>query len=399
MFINLSAYAAKAEYKTMTVSAETEKIISSLGMAIIMYEKSRAISIIENGADLKEYQSEVSIRKIITPNDKIIHDGNLNSHAYPVVILAAASGQDEIIKAIYKQDKDAIHLRDFQNNDALMWASREGYASTVTLLLSYGFDPLYRSKQSKTSAYDLALEKHKYQVLDVIISNLVQNNQSKQLSKSIWYLSSSERLDLLERYLKLGIKDGYKGIAPRTSLMKAADWGRIDNFKLLAQYGANPYESNIGQVEYNYDPLTYAIDRGEILTYLLENYNYDLQKIFDGQNYLHMAYNRYNRLDKEAFWLLHKKSGLDINSIDQYGNTVLDSAIINADVEYVKLFLSLGMSEKSIEKSKQTSKSSLSVYEKLYIKIENNYNLQKIEGLRTIDQILKSSDMHGSIHN
>ena len=389
IFINLYANTATAENKKFSNYAQTVPKLSPLAKAIIRHDESQALNLIQNDADLRAYQSEDSIRKIVTPNVKTTYVGGINQQAFPLIILAAASGQDAIIKAIKDQDEDAVYLKDFHGNDALMWAAREGHVATVTLLLSYGFDPLYLSGKSKTSAYNLSLEKDKYQVLDAIILHLIQKKQTEQLAEAIWFLSGSDQTELLRKYLQLGTKDTYKAIKPRTSLMRAADWGKLENFKLLVKYGSDPYESNIGQYDYNYDPLTYAINNGELLTYLLENYDYNLNKVFEGQNYLHLSYNRYHRPQKNPFLLLLKKSGLDIDSVDNYGDTLLDNAVENADIEYVRFFLSLGMSEQSITKALQNAQESLGIHEKEYRRAKNSYDLERIDTLSIIGQILQ----------
>lgn len=371
------------------VGSDAEQGISTLARMIINGETSLALNFIKNGSDLRAYQNVDSIKRIVVPNVKTTYVGGINLKAFPLIILAAASGQDEIIKAIKEKDNDAVYLKDFQGNDALMWASREGHVSTVKLLLSYGFDPLFKSEKSQPSAYDLALNKDKFQVLDVIIAHLIQKKQTKRLSEAIWFLSSSDETTLLEKYLKLGIKDSYKGYAPRTSLMIAAEWGKLENFKLLVQYGSDPYESNIGDVEYNYDPLTCAIGNEEFVVYLLENYDYNLGKSFDGKNYLQMAYNGSNQLGQKAFLLLLKKSGLDINSVDNNGRTLMDYAVFNDDIEYVRFFVSLGMNEQTIKKAKKKTQDLLEYYEKELAKVENAYDRRKMNKSSEINQLLE----------
>ena len=380
-----------ALFLLQTAVAETtsEDVTSALGWAIIKKDTTTAIKLIEEGADLHLYENENSIRKIVTPTVKITYVGGMENKAYPPVILAAVSGQDEIIKAIRVKDKEAIYLKDMDGNDALMWASREGHVSTVKLLLEYGFDPLYVSPLSKLSAYELSMRKDKDKVLELFITHLLKQNRTEKFEETIWRLAGDDELGIVKKLLELGVKDNYKGIAPRTSLMKAIEWGNLDNFKLLVKYGSDPYESNIRSTRHGYDPLTVAVNRSNKDTkYLLENYDYDLSKKFDGDNYLHVAYNRYNKRNKETFLLLLKKSQLDINSLNSDGDSLLQEAVAGADVEYVKFFLGLGLSEDTIKGGKKSAVRFLDIYENQYKKVENPHNLKKMENARKIYELI-----------
>lgn len=364
--------------------------ISELGWAIIEKDVQKAIELINNGVDLRLYENEDSIKKIVTPTVRVTYVGEIDTEVYPLVILAATAGQDEIIKAIMAKDKEAVFLKDSYENDALMWASREGHVSTVKLLLDYGFDPLYVSPLSKQSAYELSMRKDKDKVLELFITHLLKQNRTAKFEETIWRLAGDDELGIVKKLLELGVKDNYKGIAPRTSLMKAMEWGNIDNFKLLVKYGSDPYESNIGNRRYGYDPLTVAVNRSDKDTkYLLENYSYDLSKKFDGDNYLHVAYNRYNKRDKETFLLLLKKSKLDINSLNNDGDSLLQEAVAGADVEYVKFFLGLGLSEDTVKGGKKSAVRFLDIYEKQYKKVENTHNLKNMENAKKIYSLIE----------
>jgi len=251
---------------------------SKLTKAIIQKDTKEAKKLINSGANLMRYENEDSIKKIVTPNVKTQYIGGMEEKVFPLIILAAVSGQDAIIAQMYKKNKKSIFLKDKYDNDALMWASREGQLSTVKLLLKYGFDPLYKSPLSKTTAFHLSIDKNKIDVIELFVEKLIKENRTEKLSQLIWFLSRKDENGLIKRLLEYGIKDSYKAIRPRTSLMKAADAGNIDNFKLLVKYGSNPYESNIATSRINYDPLTYAIksNSSRVLRYLLKNFDYEL---------------------------------------------------------------------------------------------------------------------------
>lgn len=396
--------------------AETtsEDVTSDLGWAIIKKDTPKAIKLIKDGADLLFYENENSIKKIVTPSVTTTYIGGMESNAYPPIILAAVSGQDEIIKAIIAKDKEAIYLKDMDGNDALMWASREGHLSTVKLLLEYGFDPLYVA--GEFSAYELALNKGKHKIVELYIDKLIAENRTDIFPYTIWRLARGDG-NLIEKLLKLGVKDSYKGVAPKTSLMKAAEVGNLETMKLLIKYGSDPYEANERSTRYGYDPLTAAVNSGQedVVRYLLENYDYDLSKLFNvnnpqafamqkvlakeygmkldtkiaGDNYLHIAYNRYNKPKKETFLLLLKKSQLDINSLNSDGDSLLQEAVAGADVEYVKFFLGLGLSENTIKGGRESAKRYLDIYEKQYKQVENTYNLKNMENARKIYSLVE----------
>ena len=359
--------------------------ITPLGLAIINKDISKAKKIIKDGADLRVYENVDSIKKIVTPNVHITYIGGMDTKVFPIVILAATAGQDEIIKSIMAKDKEAIFLKDRSNNDALMWASREGHISTVKLLLEYGFDPLYVSSISKQSAYSLSMRKGKDKVLELFISHLIKQNRTEKFEETIWNLAGKDDLGIVKKLLELGIKDNYKGIAPRTSLMRAIEWNNLDNFKLLVKYGSDPYESNIGSRRYGYDPLTVAVTSSDISTkYLLENYNYNLNKKFDGNNYLHMAYQRYNKLNMDTFLLLLNKSKLDINSLDNNNKSLLQEAVAGDDIKYVKFFLKIGLSKNTISNAKKSARWYLNMYKKQYKQVKNIYNLKNMKNAQEI---------------
>ena len=117
--------------------------------------------------------------------------------------------------------------------------------------------------------------------------------------------------------------------------------------------------------------------------------------MFDGRNYLHLAYNRYTRLERNSFLLLWKKSGLDINSVDDNGNTLLDNAVLNTDPEYVSFFLALGMNAPTMEKAMQKAVKGLAVYEQEYQKAANDYDMQKLQAFQEICRSLQERMKQG----
>jgi ankyrin repeat protein len=366
--------------------------ISKIGYAIIKNDETLALSLLKKGANPSQYTSEEAIRKVVTPNVTTAYIGGIDTDAYPLVILASIAGKTKLIRQMRAKDKQSVYLKDVDGNDALMWASREGHLKTVKLLLSYGLNPLYTTSKYSESAYELALNKHKYKILHLFIDKLIKEDKTDIFPYTIWRLARGDS-DIIERLLKLGVKDSYKGIAPRTSLMKAIQVGMLENFKLLLKYGSDPYESNQGSTRYGYDPLTVAVTSGndKMVKYLLNNFNYDLSKKFEGDNYLHIAaYDGYLSLDKDTFSLLLKKSKLDINSLDVDNQTLLQKAIDRANIKGIKTLLALGMSKKSIKDALTTTQSNIDRYKKQYKKVKNPYNLENLENAKKIEKLLKT---------
>lgn len=367
--------------------------ISKIGYAIINNDETLALSLLKKGANPSQYTSMEAITKVVTPNVTTTYIGGIDTDAYPLVILASVAGKHEFIRQMREKDKQSVYLKDVDGNDALMWASREGHLKTVKLLLSYGLDPLYSTPKYSESAYELALNKHKYKILHLFIDKLIKEDKTDIFPYTIWRLARGDS-DIIERLLKLGVKDSYKGIAPRTSLMKAMEVGMIENFKLLLKYGSDPYESNQGSTRYGYDPFTAAVTSGndEMVKYLLNNFDYDLRKKFEGNNYLHMAASDgYLSLDKDTFSLLLKKSNLDINSLDADNQTLLQKAIGRANSKGIKTLLELGINEKSIQDALITAQSYINRYEKQYKKVKNPYNLENLENAKKIKAIIQGS--------
>lgn len=361
--------------------------VSPLAQAIIENDTKKAIQLIKSGEDLLGFENEHTIRQIVTPNVKVTYVGGIDKKVYPLVILASANGNDEIIKAIKKKKNEAIYLKDKYKTDALMWASRQGHLSTVKLLLSYGFNPLYEA--SNTNAFELSIQKEKYKILKLFIKHLVKNKNTKLLSYTMWRMARHDA-DIVEQLVKMGIKDTYKAVSPRTTLIKVAEIGNIERFNLLVNNGSNPYESNRDSVNYGYNPLIAAINNSSKLTkHLLENFNYDLSVIYEDKNLLHLSYNRYQRLDKDIIKLILKKSSIDINSKDEYKRTILQVAVSNIDKEYVKFFLSLGYEEENLYNAMQIAKDRIQGWERQYKKVNNPHNLKKVNDSKEILEILK----------
>ena len=400
----------------MVISIYAQEIISPLGLAIINKDTKLAKELISNGADLIVLENEHSIRKIVTPSVRVTYVGGMDTQVYPLVILAATNGMDEVIKLMKSKDEKSVYLKDRDGNDALMWASRQGHLSTVKLLLKYGFNPLYKAPTHKDTAYELALMKDKYKIVSLFLEVLYKQKNIKELEYTIWRLARHDT-DIIEKLLKLGVKDNYKGIAPRTSLMKAAEVGKLETMKLLLKYGSDPYESNQGSVRYGYDPMTSAINSGrdDVVRFLFQNYDYDLSKMFDvkntkasvlqkvlstkygmkineevvGDNYLHIAYSYYKRPTKEIFLLVLQKSKLDINSLNKNKKSLLQVAVSRADVEYVKFFLEIGLSEKTIQEAKKTAIRFLDIYTKQYKQVENMHNLKNMKNAQIVYDLIE----------
>lgn len=366
------------------------KYYSDLTQSIINKETTKALYSINNGADIKKYENEESIKKIVTPKVQTQYIGKIEERAFPIVILAAASGEVEVIKAIKQKDIKALFLKDKDENDALMWASRQGNISTVKLLLEYGFDPLYKSKLSNTTAFDLALNKNKMKIVKLFVKKLIEEKRTEKLSELIWFLSGQNSNDLIKELLEYGIKDRYKAISPRISLMKVARSGDIDMFKLLVKYGSDPYESNIQGKRKNYDALSYAIlsSDNKMTKYLLKNYIYDLSKKLSGDNYLHFAYTKYSNIDTNILKLLITKSKIDPNSLDKYNRTLLAKAIIYNNIEKVEFFLKYSTIKNKIF---TLSKGKVKSYEQQYRKVNNKYNLNNLNISKKILQVLKGN--------
>ncbi|WP_419770261.1 MAG: ankyrin repeat domain-containing protein [Candidatus Marinarcus sp.] len=356
--------------------------------AIINKQSDKALALINTGIDLKQLANEESIKRIVTPNVHTTYVGGMEQEVFPLVILAATAGMNKVIKAIKSKDEAAIYVKDSYGNDALMWASRQGNLETVKLLLTYGFNPLYQPKGSKHSAYELAIQKAKYDVLNLYVDELLKSNETEQLSYTIWALAR-HKSSIIEKLLQHGIKDSYKGYAPRTSLIKAAEVGDIKTFELLVQYGSDPYEGNIGTVRDGYNPLIAALHySSKMARYLLNNYNYDLTVLYEGENLLHIAFEKFN---EEIFTLLLQKSHLNINSKDnRHGEYFLQKAVYHNDLETVEYLLKHKLSKEHIQSAIQSAKEKTVINEKQYQKVDNSYNSENLQKSKKILILLES---------
>lgn len=357
---------------------------SPLVQAIIDKDTKKAIKLIDNGADLSEYADEESIKKIITPRVKTIYiGGDKDKKVYPIVVLVASIGDVELLEKIKEKDKDALYLKDKYGNDALMWASREGYVDVVKFFLENGFDPLY--KASNTTAFELSMQKQKYEVVNEIIKYLVDKKQTDILSYTMWRMARYDT-DIVERLVKLGVKDTYKG-SPNT-LTKVVEIGNIKRFELLVKNGSNPYEKN--KYKKNYTPLVAAINsrKFDMAKHLLENYHFDTNIKYKGKNLLDLAYNHYTGFDKKWLKLVLKHTNLDIKSKDKYGKSFLQKAIYNNDKEALVYFLGKDFSKDDIKEAIESCKLKLKINQKQYDKVNNEYNLKNLNISKEMEKLV-----------
>lgn len=354
----------------------------------LLQENNEIIKLLVNaGANLRAYES-VEALKLVTDH-KTIQEKISTKRVYPAIFIAAMTGNKEALELIYKKNKAIVFQKDYDGNTILSWGAFQGKMEVVKLLLSYGFDPLLKNFYSKNAINFASMNQH-HAIIKLFVVDMIKMGTNKSnLTKVFFEEIDNKDYHLLEFLLKNGIDVNAK-FRRFTPFLKAAKNGDVLMLKFLVKNGANAYDvlqkHNVHQRYYNYDALSLAIKYGrdETILFLLDNFNYDLNKRVDGENYLHLIVSSSTKLKSETFETLIKRMNVNINEKDTQGNTLLHNAVLSANTYYIKFLGTLEDINVNIKNKKNLTP--LQLAEKIYLTNEVNYkndesdkNLKKLQ--------------------
>lgn len=347
----------------------------------LLQENNEIIKLLINaGANLRAYES-IEALKLVTDH-KMVQDKTNTKRIYPAIFIAAMTGNKESLELIYKKNKAVVFQKDYDGNTILSWSAFQGKMKIVKLLLSYGFDPLLKNFNSKNAINFASVNKH-HAIIKLFVVDMIKMGTNKSNLTKVFFEEIDNRdYHLLEFLLKNGIDVNAK-FRRFTPFLKAAKNGDVLMLEFLVKHGANAYEvvqkRNVHQRYYNYDALSLAIKYGrdETILFLLDNFNYDVNKRVDGKNYLHLIVSSSTKLKAKTFETLLSKMNVNVNEKDSKGNTLLHNAVLSANEYYIKFLGSL--EQIKVNTTNKDNLTALQLAEKLYLKNESAYKNDESE--------------------
>lgn len=104
---------------------------SALSSAIISGDSDLAIELLNRGANLESYT---------------------NPARYTLLMQAASTGQDKLVKVISEKHPDMVNIQDNEGMTALMYSAKEGFLSTSEILIKKGSRKDLANKKGETAS-------------------------------------------------------------------------------------------------------------------------------------------------------------------------------------------------------------------------------------------------------
>ncbi len=237
-------------------------------------------------------------------------------------------------------DENVDSNRCNKNGDnALMLATKHNHLKVVEKLLDYEVDPNFINDKNETALAHAAIKGKSYiDIVSILLDYGARPNISDENGKTV-----IEKLLEIELYLRNGKKlkmkarqnidenENYKSVLEEILLngevnltmlnsegnpyfFDAVENGNIDMVKMLVKYGADINQKN---------------KDGYNIIYYYMSKNISFRKIADQQNYLIMLRNIISL-------------GADVNSRDDFGGITLHKAILDNDIQTIKVLINAG---------------------------------------------------------
>ncbi len=366
---------------------DTKYGFTPLSLAILQDNEEIIKLLVNAGAYLRAYETPEAFKLLI--EHEMIQKKTGEKKIYPSIFLAALTGNVNAIKQIYKKNKAAVFQKDYDGNTILSWAAFQGKVEVVKLLLSYGFDPLQKNFKGKNAINFASMNAHR-EIIKIFVVDMIKMGANKSnLTKVFFEEIDNKDYHLLEFLLKSGINvnEKFKRFTP---FLKAAKNGDVLMLKFLVKHGAKIYDvvqkRNVKQRYYNFDALSLALKYGqnETVLFLMDNFNFDINKRLNGKNYLQFVLTNKQKIRVDTFEKLLQRVRYNIDEADVNGNTLLHHAVITANINYVK-FLSTHEGV-NINRTNKQGLTAMQVAESIYLDNEKRYkneqsdeNLQKLQ--------------------
>lgn len=259
-------------------------------------------------------------------------DINLRNNTNKTVFhIACEEGHEEILKILLKSDMQVdtkTRAWWYPNGTALHFAVKGGNKNIVKLLLDLGIE-IDAIDDKQESALHLACEKGLEDIVDILIkygANVVGSNiEGKGVLHSA-VLGENKNIVKLLLHCKVDVHS--RDLKGNSALLLAVEHGNIEIIQLLIKYGAKITDKDM-----------MGCSAFHIIAKHLrpKNQAYDVEQECIERIYVSSMLKIYNIIK------LFSKLGLDINCIDNKGDTPLHT--LNRDrhnLEMVKLFLNFG---------------------------------------------------------
>ncbi|RXI39424.1 hypothetical protein CRU99_10905 [Malaciobacter mytili] len=237
--------------------------------------------------------------------DENIDSNRCNNNGDNALMLATKHNQLKVVEKLLDYEVDPNFIND-KNETALAHAAIKGksYIDIVSILLDYGARPNISDENGKT-----VIEK----LLEI---ELYLRNGKKLKMKARQHIDENENYkSVLEEILLNGeVNLTMLNSEGNPYFFDAVEHGNIDMVKMLVKYGADINQKN---------------KDGYNIIYYYMSKNTSFRKIADQQNYLIMLRNIISL-------------GADVNSRDDFGGITLHKAILDNDIQTIKVLINAG---------------------------------------------------------
>ena len=384
---NVNAVLKNLHTKTMVNVRDTKYGFTPLTLAILQDNQEIIKLLINGGANLKFYES-IEAYKLVSDH-KLVTEDTDTRRKFPLAFIAAMTGNKKAIELIYAKNKALVFQKDYDGNSILSWAAFQGDLEIIKLLLSYGLDPLQKNFNGKNAIHFASMNKH-HKVIKLFVVDMIKMGTNKSnLTKVFFEEIDNKDYHLLEFLLNHGINVNAR-FNSFTPFLKASKNGDVLMIEFLIKHGSKPYElvqnSNMNRRYYNYDALSLAIlnGRNETVKYLLKNLHFDVNKRLHGGNYLHFIASNNIDLEYDTLELLIEKMKYNVNEKNMKGDTLLHTAVLNGNWEYINFLGTLPDIKVNISNKKgitplRLAESRFLRFEKRYANDESDENLRELK--------------------
>ena len=309
-------------------------------------------------------ENNVELARNLIVKEKINISEYDNNHEMTLLMEACKNNYTEIVELLlsYKKNEIDINKKNTQGSTALMFASENGNAKIVKLLIENGANPDLQNNSGLT-ALMLACDNLKNEVIKLLIENNANINlEDKNSNTALMIACEKNDIETVELLINKNVEINHKNKTLNTPILLATTNNYYEVVEILARNGADVNSTDINGVS----PLIQASISGydEIVKTLI-NHNVNVNYcINENQTALSLAIARnYNKIAEllikspiditketrsfitacengnyEIINLLIEK-GIDINATDSVGINALSISCAHGYEKIVELLL------------------------------------------------------------
>jgi ankyrin repeat protein len=197
-----------------------------------------------------------------------LHPNSIDKYGQTLLAVAAACGQEAILKLMIAVDGIHLDLKDVHGKTALMYAAENGHEAIVKLLLDVeNVDHSAKDKNGQTALF-WALENKHESIVKLLLRRVLDANPKINSGQTLLLFSTAET-KIVELWFKEGYQASSEAQSGRTLLSYAAECGYDRVVNLLY---SNGYQVN-SEGKDSRTALSYAAEKGHesVIKFLLEN--------------------------------------------------------------------------------------------------------------------------------